>query len=104
MWKVSNSISCTFFDIAISYLQGAAIGVYLARITPDESEVLVELVILLYDHLITLGSEFELIWNRRRRMPSIFWFALNRYGGLLINVAAFVGGIAQMDPEVRAYI
>ncbi|KAJ7909846.1 hypothetical protein B0H13DRAFT_2329989 [Mycena leptocephala] len=48
--------------------------------------VLVALVILCYDHLLTLDSEINFLWRRPKRL-SFFLFILLRYFSLLSNIA-----------------
>ncbi|KAJ7362466.1 hypothetical protein DFH08DRAFT_840934 [Mycena albidolilacea] len=40
---------------------------------------------LIYDQIITLGKEIDLVW-RRPRAPSAYWFLALRYGALMINL------------------
>ncbi|KAJ7025674.1 hypothetical protein C8F04DRAFT_1268968 [Mycena alexandri] len=54
---------------------------------------LVGLTILIYDHLLTLGTEVKYIWSRRLR-PSTCWFLAVRYVGLgaSITISVFYFG------------
>ncbi|KAJ7889536.1 hypothetical protein B0H14DRAFT_1161370 [Mycena olivaceomarginata] len=40
---------------------------------------------LVYDQIITLAKEIDLVW-RRPRAPSAYWFLALRYGALMINL------------------
>ncbi|KAJ6597742.1 hypothetical protein DFH09DRAFT_1132556 [Mycena vulgaris] len=56
-------------------------------------------VILIYDHALTLGSEVELIWQRRLRRPSALWFLAVRYISLACSCVMFVFHFGNLSPE-----
>ncbi|KAF7373921.1 hypothetical protein MSAN_00604500 [Mycena sanguinolenta] len=55
-------------------------------------------VILIYDHVLTLGSEVELIWRRLRR-PSAIWFLVVRYIPLACSCVMAVFHLGNLSPE-----
>ncbi|KAJ7917357.1 hypothetical protein B0H13DRAFT_2322457 [Mycena leptocephala] len=54
--------------------------------------------ILIYDHLLTLGTEANYIWSRRLR-PSTCWFLLVRYAGLSASITIFVFYFGDLSHE-----
>ncbi|ETW76079.1 hypothetical protein HETIRDRAFT_330400, partial [Heterobasidion irregulare TC 32-1] len=56
------------------------------------------LVILYYDHLITLPAEVSRIWSRARSKPAL-WFFLNRYVPFLAHIIVVVFTLADMTPS-----
>ncbi|KAF8128794.1 hypothetical protein K438DRAFT_2000155 [Mycena galopus ATCC 62051] len=64
------------------------------------SVVLAGLVLLIYDHTLTLATEVKFIWAAKLR-PSIYWFIALRYIGLLANIANCVLYFAELSLEVR---
>ncbi|KAJ7932024.1 hypothetical protein B0H13DRAFT_2308179 [Mycena leptocephala] len=56
------------------------------------------LTILIYDHLLTLGTEANYIWSRRLR-PSTCWFLLVRYAGLAASITIFVFYFGDLSHE-----
>ncbi|KAJ7106701.1 hypothetical protein C8R44DRAFT_326273 [Mycena epipterygia] len=63
------------------------------------SFVLAGLAILVYDHLLTLGSEVKYVWSSKLR-PSTCWFLAVRYIGLAANIVIAVFYFGDLDPEV----
>jgi len=51
---------------------------------------LMAITILYYDHLITFGEEYMLVWRARRSRASVV-FLVNRYFAFLVNIALTVG-------------
>ncbi|KAJ6554179.1 hypothetical protein B0H19DRAFT_1262569 [Mycena capillaripes] len=64
------------------------------------SVVLAGLVLLIYDHTLTLATEVNFIWAAKSR-PSIYWFFALRYIGLAANIANCVLYFAELSREVR---
>ncbi|KAJ6450064.1 hypothetical protein C8R45DRAFT_1224211 [Mycena sanguinolenta] len=64
------------------------------------SVVLAGLVLLVYDHTLTLATEVKFIWAAKLR-PSIYWFLALRYIGLVANIANCVLYFAELNHEVR---
>ncbi|KAJ7020462.1 hypothetical protein C8F04DRAFT_1275069 [Mycena alexandri] len=64
------------------------------------SFVLAGLVLLVYDHTLTLATEVKFIWAAKLR-PSIYWFLVLRYIGLVANIANCVLYFAELNHEVR---
>ncbi|KAJ7230779.1 hypothetical protein C8J57DRAFT_1582852 [Mycena rebaudengoi] len=64
------------------------------------SVVLASLVLLIYDHTLTLATEVKFIWAGKLR-PSIYWFLGLRYIGLVANITNSVIYFADLSPEVR---
>ncbi|KAJ7501823.1 hypothetical protein B0H11DRAFT_1991285 [Mycena galericulata] len=56
------------------------------------------LVILVYDHLLTMGSEVELIWYSRKRL-STYWFFVVRYLCLGCSAIMLVFYFRDLSPE-----
>ncbi|KAJ7501819.1 hypothetical protein B0H11DRAFT_1991254 [Mycena galericulata] len=56
------------------------------------------LVILVYDHLLTMGSEVELIWYSRKRL-STYWFFVVRYLCLVCSATMLVFYFRDLSPE-----
>ncbi|KAJ6542879.1 hypothetical protein B0H19DRAFT_1172288 [Mycena capillaripes] len=56
-------------------------------------------VILIYDHALTLGSEVELIWQRRLRRPTALWFLAVRYISLACSCVMCVFHFGNISPE-----
>ena len=54
--------------------------------------------LIVYEHIITLGEEIELIWGRKFSPVSVL-FAVNRYGALLYGALAVSAGYV-VDHEV----
>ncbi|KAJ7898041.1 hypothetical protein B0H13DRAFT_2521194 [Mycena leptocephala] len=48
---------------------------------------LIGLTILFYDYFLTLDAEIDLLWSRRKRSFSAYWFYINRYFGLCSGLA-----------------
>ncbi|KAJ7312234.1 hypothetical protein DFH08DRAFT_897159 [Mycena albidolilacea] len=63
------------------------------------SVVLAGLVLLIYDHTLTLATEVKFIWATKLR-PSIYWFLALRYIGLAANIANCVLYFAELSREV----
>ncbi|KAJ7203938.1 hypothetical protein C8J57DRAFT_1735204 [Mycena rebaudengoi] len=63
------------------------------------SVVLASLVLLIYDHTLTLATEVKFIWAGKLR-PSIYWFLGLRYIGLVANITNSVIYFADLSPEV----
>ncbi|KAJ6511718.1 hypothetical protein DFH09DRAFT_1197865 [Mycena vulgaris] len=57
------------------------------------------LVILIYDHLLTFGSEVKHIWSSRLR-PSTCWFLAVRYIGLAASITISVFYFGDLSHEV----
>ncbi|KAJ7436253.1 hypothetical protein B0H11DRAFT_2364981 [Mycena galericulata] len=64
------------------------------------SVVLAGLVLLIYDHSLTLATEVKFIWAAKLQ-PSIYWFLALRYFGLAANIANCVLYFAKLSREVR---
>ncbi|KAJ7878035.1 hypothetical protein B0H13DRAFT_2346826 [Mycena leptocephala] len=64
------------------------------------SVVLAGLVLLIYDHTLTLATKVKFIWAAKLR-PSIYWFFALRYIGLAANIANCVLYFAELSREVR---
>ncbi|KAF8124624.1 hypothetical protein K438DRAFT_2034196 [Mycena galopus ATCC 62051] len=62
------------------------------------SVVLAGLVLLIYDHTLTLATEVKFIWTAKLR-PSIYWFLALRYIGLAANIANCVLYFAELSRE-----
>ncbi|KAJ6495825.1 hypothetical protein DFH09DRAFT_1103711 [Mycena vulgaris] len=62
------------------------------------SFVLAGLVLLVYDHTLTLATEVKFIWAAKLR-PSIYWFLALRYIGLVANIANCVLYFAELNHE-----
>ncbi|KAJ7215470.1 hypothetical protein GGX14DRAFT_696476, partial [Mycena pura] len=62
------------------------------------SVVLAGLVLLVYDHTLTLATEVKFIWAAKFR-PSIYWFLALRYIGLVANIANCVLYFAELNHE-----
>ncbi|KAJ7473114.1 hypothetical protein B0H11DRAFT_2430409 [Mycena galericulata] len=56
------------------------------------------LVVVLYDHLLTLGSEIKHIWVRPVKRSSA-WFLTFHYVGLLSNLSTAVYLLGDFSPE-----
>ncbi|KAJ7138253.1 hypothetical protein C8R44DRAFT_868569 [Mycena epipterygia] len=56
------------------------------------------LVVLLYDHLLTFGSEVNNIWSCKRRR-SKYWFFAIRYITLGCNVPILVFYFGDLSPK-----
>ncbi|KAJ7216815.1 hypothetical protein C8J57DRAFT_1537878 [Mycena rebaudengoi] len=67
------------------------------------SVVLAGLVLLIYDHTLTLSTEVKFIWAAKLR-PSIYWFFALRYIGLAANIANCVLYFAELGHEVSIRI
>ncbi|KAJ7828061.1 hypothetical protein B0H14DRAFT_1223174 [Mycena olivaceomarginata] len=63
------------------------------------SFVLAGLVLLIYDHTLTLATEVKFIWAAKLR-PSIYWFLALRYIGLVANIANCVLYFAELNHKV----
>ncbi|KAJ7265783.1 hypothetical protein C8J57DRAFT_1470139 [Mycena rebaudengoi] len=63
------------------------------------SVVLASLVLLIYDHTLTIATEVKFIWAAKLR-PSIYWFLGLRYIGLIANITNSVIYFADLSPEV----
>jgi hypothetical protein len=59
---------------------------------------LATLTILIYDHLLTLGTEAKYIWSRRLR-PSTCWFLAVRYAGLAASITISVFYFGDLSHE-----
>ncbi|KAJ7080172.1 hypothetical protein B0H15DRAFT_487585 [Mycena belliarum] len=57
------------------------------------------LIILIYDHLLTFGSEVKYVWSSRLR-PSTCWFLAVRYIGLASNITILVFHFGDLSHEV----
>ncbi|KAJ7887307.1 hypothetical protein B0H14DRAFT_3127663 [Mycena olivaceomarginata] len=64
------------------------------------SFVLAGLVLLIYDHTLTLATEVKFIWAAKLR-PSIYWFLALRYIGLVANIANCVLYFAELNHKLR---
>ncbi|KAJ7483735.1 hypothetical protein B0H11DRAFT_2279755 [Mycena galericulata] len=62
------------------------------------SVVLAGLVLVIYDHTLTLATEVKFIWAAKPQ-PSIFWFLALRYIGLAANIANCVVYFATLSHE-----
>ncbi|KAJ7483767.1 hypothetical protein B0H11DRAFT_2231919 [Mycena galericulata] len=62
------------------------------------SVVLAGLVLLIYDHSLTLATEVKFIWAAKLQ-PSIYWFLTLRYIGLAANIANCVLYFANLSRE-----
>ncbi|KAJ6507045.1 hypothetical protein C8R45DRAFT_971375 [Mycena sanguinolenta] len=62
------------------------------------SVFLAGLVVLCYDHLLTLGSEVQHIWVPRLKRSSA-WFLLVRYIALISNIALAAYFLGNLSPE-----
>ncbi|KAJ7473079.1 hypothetical protein B0H11DRAFT_1993959 [Mycena galericulata] len=62
------------------------------------SVFLTGLVVILYDHLLTLGSEIKHIWVRPVKRSSV-WFLTFRYLALLSNLSMTVFFLGDFSPE-----
>ncbi|KAJ7473527.1 hypothetical protein FB451DRAFT_1249476 [Mycena latifolia] len=56
------------------------------------------LVILIYDHLLTLGSEVQYVWSSKLR-PSTCWFLAVRYVGLAASITISVFYFGDLSHE-----
>ncbi|KAJ7506162.1 hypothetical protein B0H11DRAFT_2272367 [Mycena galericulata] len=62
------------------------------------------LVILIYDHLLTFGTEVKYVWSSRLR-PSTCWFLAVRYAGLAASITISVFYFGNLGhEEVRSHI
>ncbi|KAF8202817.1 hypothetical protein K438DRAFT_1758122 [Mycena galopus ATCC 62051] len=61
---------------------------------------LATLTILIYDHLLTLGTEAKYIWSRRLR-PSTCWFLAVRYAGLAASITISVFYFGDLSHELQ---
>ncbi|KAJ6542519.1 hypothetical protein DFH09DRAFT_1322372 [Mycena vulgaris] len=61
------------------------------------------LVILIYDHLLTFGSEVKHIWSSKL-WPSTCWFLTVRYTALAANITISVFYFADLSHEVRVQL
>ncbi|KAF7340467.1 hypothetical protein MVEN_01967000 [Mycena venus] len=61
--------------------------------------LLVPLVILAYDHLLTLESEINFVWRRPKKL-SFFLFVILRYGSLSSNIALNILQFSHIPREV----
>ncbi|KAJ7503816.1 hypothetical protein B0H11DRAFT_564752 [Mycena galericulata] len=57
------------------------------------------LVILIYDHLLTFGTEVKYVWSSRLR-PSTCWFLAVRYAGLAASITISVFYFGNLGHEV----
>ncbi|KAJ7106700.1 hypothetical protein C8R44DRAFT_987313 [Mycena epipterygia] len=62
------------------------------------SFVVAGLVILVYDHLLTLGSEVKYVWSSKLR-PSTCWFLAVRYIGLIASIIISVFYFGDLSHE-----
>ncbi|KAJ7141912.1 hypothetical protein C8R43DRAFT_1016830 [Mycena crocata] len=62
------------------------------------SVFLAGLVVLMYDHLLTLGAEVQSIWSPRFKR-STAWFLLFRYFALLSNLVMIACFLGDFSPE-----
>ncbi|KAJ7098969.1 hypothetical protein C8R44DRAFT_988742 [Mycena epipterygia] len=60
---------------------------------------LAALVVVLYDHLLTLSSEVTYIWTPRLKRSSA-WFLLFRYTAFLSNLTMIAFFVGDLSPEV----
>ncbi|KAJ6591932.1 hypothetical protein B0H10DRAFT_1960671 [Mycena sp. CBHHK59/15] len=59
--------------------------------------------VVLYDYLLTLGSEVENLWGPRFRRSSA-WFLLFRYVTLLSNLTMVAFFLGNLNPEIENYL
>ncbi|KAJ6584191.1 hypothetical protein B0H10DRAFT_872874 [Mycena sp. CBHHK59/15] len=57
------------------------------------------LVILVYDHLLTLGSEVMIIWSSKLRL-STCWFLMVRYTAIAVSIVYAFFYFGNLSPEV----
>ncbi|KAJ7096572.1 hypothetical protein B0H15DRAFT_825645 [Mycena belliarum] len=57
------------------------------------------LTILYWDHFITIDSEINFLWRRRKAL-SAYWFFLNRYFAFFSNMGIAVLTLLTLSPEV----
>ncbi|KAJ7626122.1 hypothetical protein FB45DRAFT_1030430 [Roridomyces roridus] len=61
------------------------------------------LVILIYDHLLTLNAEIKYIWSSKLR-PSTYWFCAVRYLGLAAMLAILPYYFGVSDHELQSTV
>ncbi|KAJ7258746.1 hypothetical protein B0H12DRAFT_1232192 [Mycena haematopus] len=86
-------------DPALQDSTGLDNATFVSHNAISRSVFLAGLVIIVYDHLLTLGAEVKYVWSTKLR-PSTCWFLALRYIGLVANLTVATWHFADLSLEV----
>ncbi|KAJ7213227.1 hypothetical protein B0H12DRAFT_1242330 [Mycena haematopus] len=84
---------------ALQDATGLGYATFVSRNAISRYVYLAGLVILVYDHLLTLGAEVKYVWSTKLR-PSTCWFLALRYIGLVGNITVATWHFADLSHEL----